>query len=82
MGASILEDDGRYRMTLDGSFHGADLSIGYPSVGATCTFLLAAATASSTSSLHNAAREPEVRIGARTEDPMGHMLSSAREVCR
>lgn len=60
MRVRIEEVGGKFEMSVDNGLHGADVEISYPSVGATCTFLLAAASAKGCSKLRNAACEPEV----------------------
>ena len=58
MGAEIRVDpDG---VTAAGTLHGADITLPYPSVGATESVLLAAVLARGRTTLHNAAIEPEI----------------------
>lgn len=60
MGAKIVELGNRYEMNTEDGLSGAHVNLSYPSVGATCTFLLSAASAQGVSKLKNAACEPEV----------------------
>lgn len=61
MGAEIIERRGQLRATLpNGRFRGCTVSLAFPSVGATENVLLAAVTAEGTTTLLNAAREPEI----------------------
>ena len=50
----------RLVLVAPAGLHGAEICLGFPSVGATETLLLAAATAQGQTILHNAAREPEI----------------------
>eukprot|EP00892_Ulva_mutabilis_P006897 jgi/Ulvmu1/457/UM001_0464.1 len=68
MGVCVRRHNDRFHFTLQGSLMGAHIHIGYPSVGATCMFLLTAAAARGPSTLENAAHEPEVQ-------DLAHMLS-------
>lgn len=61
MRVKVEESGGSFDMSVQEGLHGADVLLSYPSVGTTCTFLLAAASAQGCSSLQNAACEPEVR---------------------
>ena len=58
MGAEVhIDPDG---ITAAGTLHGADITLPYPSVGATESVLLAAVLAQGRTTLHNAAVEPEI----------------------
>lgn len=59
MGASIEESHGFLHCKTDG-LKGADIQLDYPSVGATQNIILAAVTAEGTTTIRNAAREPEI----------------------
>lgn len=61
LGVQIEEERGRLRCRTADRLHGADISLAFPSVGATENVLLAAATAKGTTVLRNAAREPEIQ---------------------
>ena len=52
--------EGRLVLYAPAGLHGAEICLAFPSVGATETLLLAAATAQGMTVLHGAAREPEI----------------------
>ena len=60
MGAVCREEGGRLILTARSGLHGADITLGFPSVGATETLLLAAACSQGRTTLRGAAREPEI----------------------
>lgn len=61
MGAQVQPSSpGRLVLAAPGGLHGADITLRFPSVGATETLLLAAACAKGETILRGAAREPEV----------------------
>jgi UDP-N-acetylglucosamine 1-carboxyvinyltransferase len=60
LGMQIREDGGRLRCHVNGRLVGCPISLSFPSVGATENVLLAAVTASGTTTIFNAAREPEI----------------------
>ena len=60
LGAEIEEDHGSLRCRTPKRLHGAAITLPFPSVGATENVLIAAATAEGTTTLRNAAREPEI----------------------
>ena len=61
MGAVELEaGEGRLVLTAPSGLHGAEITLRFPSVGATETLLLAAACAKGRTILRGAAREPEI----------------------
>ena len=61
MGAEIHEEGGQLHAFLpEGRFLGNTVSLSFPSVGATENILLAAVTAKGTTTILNAAREPEI----------------------
>jgi UDP-N-acetylglucosamine 1-carboxyvinyltransferase len=60
MGASINIKNGVITATTEGRLHGAYVFLDAPSVGATINIILAATTASGTTVIENAAREPHV----------------------
>lgn len=61
MGATVDESDRHYTITAPkGGLHGADIFFRVPSHTATETCMLAAVCATGTTTLHNAAMEPEV----------------------
>ena len=61
MGAKELDAGaGKLVLAAPGGLHGADITLRFPSVGATENILLAAATAEGRTTILNAAREPEI----------------------
>ena len=60
MGAKIEEEGGKLFVTAPNGLHGANITLAFPSVGATENILLAASTAKGQTVLTNAAREPEI----------------------
>jgi UDP-N-acetylglucosamine 1-carboxyvinyltransferase len=60
LGVVIEEDHGWLNCHVDGRLHGANIVMSFPSVGATENIMLAAATAQGTTTIVNAAREPEI----------------------
>ncbi len=60
LGLQICEEGGRLECRVKGRLVGCPISLSFPSVGATENILLAAATASGTTTIINAAREPEI----------------------
>lgn len=70
MGVSITEEHGFLYCDASNGLKGAEIHLGFPSVGATENIILAAATAKGTTVIHNAAREPEI-------SDLGDFLNSA-----
>ena len=60
LGVSVEECHGTIRCTVPHGLRGQDITLPFPSVGATENTLLAACTAEGTTVLRNAAREPEI----------------------
>lgn len=60
LGATVRERHGWLDCRAPHGMHGADITLPFPSVGATESVLLAACTAEGTTTLTNAAREPEI----------------------
>ena len=60
MGAEIEEDCGALRCRAPKGLHGAEITLPFPSVGATENILIAAASAKGETVLRGAAREPEI----------------------
>ena len=60
MGVHCREEGTRLILTAPAGLHGADITLGFPSVGATETLLLAAVSAQGETVLRGAAREPEI----------------------
>ncbi|MFV0496662.1 MAG: UDP-N-acetylglucosamine 1-carboxyvinyltransferase [Candidatus Fimivivens sp.] len=61
LGAIVEEDHGFFDCRVDGRLKGAEITLPFPSVGATENIILAAATAEGTTRIQNAAREPEIQ---------------------
>ena len=60
LGLHIREECGQLRCSSKGRLKGCAITLAFPSVGATENILLAAATAEGTTTIFNAAREPEI----------------------
>ena len=60
MGASISEDYGKLVCNADNGLIGSKITFSFPSVGATENAILASVTAKGTTTIVNAAREPEI----------------------
>lgn len=60
MGAAIKEQHGELMCSCPGGLHGADITLPFPSVGATENIILAAALADGDTVIKNAAKEPEI----------------------
>ena len=60
LGLNIREEHGSLDCTVSGRLKGANITLSFPSVGATENLLLAAATAEGTTVINNAAQEPEI----------------------
>lgn len=60
MGVTITEEHGYLNCTAENGLHGAEIHLGFPSVGATENIILAAAAAEGVTVIHNAAKEPEI----------------------
>ncbi|MBP3600641.1 MAG: UDP-N-acetylglucosamine 1-carboxyvinyltransferase [Clostridia bacterium] len=60
MGVEITEEHGFIYCNAPQGVKAAEITLGFPSVGATENIILAAATAEGTTVIHNAAREPEI----------------------
>ncbi len=60
LGVKVEEDHGRLNCTVSHKLKGKKITFSFPSVGATENAILAAATASGTTVIVNAAREPEI----------------------
>ena len=67
LGVHIAEKYGRITCNVGSGLQGTGIHLSFPSVGATENILLAAVTAKGVTTIHNAAREPEIqRIAAAT----------------
>ncbi len=60
MGVDIREEHGYLYCNAPDGLCGAEITLSFPSVGATENIILAAATAKGVTVIHNAAREPEI----------------------
>lgn len=60
LGVEITEEHGFLYCEAKNGINGAEIHLGFPSVGATENIILAAATAKGVTVIHNAAREPEI----------------------
>lgn len=60
MGVEIKEEHGFLYCNAPNGIKGTEITLGFPSVGATENIILTAATAEGTTVIHNAAREPEI----------------------
>ncbi len=70
MGATVLERPGEVEVVAEG-LHGAQITLDFPSVGATENLLMAATRAVGTTIIENAAREPEIQDLCRMLVAMG-----------
>lgn len=77
MGASVEERDGCIIFSVDGRLKGCRVPLAFPSVGATENVMTAAATASGTTVITNAAREPEISDLADFLNSCGARISGA-----
>ena len=60
LGARFIVDDDHLDAVADDGLRGADIALEFPSVGATENIIMAATLAKGTTTLDNAAREPEI----------------------
>ncbi len=60
MGVTVTEEHGFLYCTAENGLKGAEINLGFPSVGATENIILAAATANGMTVIHGAAKEPEI----------------------
>lgn len=74
MGAEVSEEDGEVDVRAP-ALHGAQITLDFPSVGATENLLMAATLARGTTVIENAAREPEIQDLCRMLEAMGARLS-------
>lgn len=79
MGMQIEEDHGYLNCSVDKGFHGANILLSFPSVGATENIILAAVKAKGTTVITNAAREPEIVDLANYLNRCGAKISGAGE---
>lgn len=77
MGAKIDVEDGYIKANVDGRLQGCKIVMDIVSVGATENLMMAAALAQGTTTLENAAREPEIVDLANCLNAMGGKVSGA-----
>ena len=61
LGADVSESAGRLIFDAPNGLTGAEIVLGFPSVGATENIIMAGALANGTTTIYNAAREPEIK---------------------
>ena len=74
MGAKIEMAEATYRATAPDGLHGTNISLRYPSVGATENIILAATLANGRTVIRNAAKEPEVIALIKMLQKMGAII--------
>ena len=79
LGMAIEEERGQLRCRVRGRLKGCKIPLSFPSVGATENILLAAATAEGTTTILNAAREPEIEDLAAFLNSSGARIRGAGE---
>ena len=79
LGAEISDDHGVFRCTVPNGLHGANISLSFPSVGATENIMICASVAEGTTVITNAAREPEICDLADFLNGCGANISGAGE---
>ena len=67
-------------LTAPSGLHGAEITLRFPSVGATETLLLAAACARGRTILRGAAREPEIADRCRFSEPVRRLHRGGRQL--
>ncbi|BCE04331.1 MULTISPECIES: UDP-N-acetylglucosamine 1-carboxyvinyltransferase [Bacillus] len=77
MGAKIKVGNGFIEATVEGRLQGAKIYLDFPSVGATENLIMAAALAEGTTTLENAAKEPEIVDLANYINAMGGKIRGA-----
>lgn len=77
LGAKIVLEDGYVKATVDGRLTGAHIVMDKVSVGATITIMCAATLATGTTTLDNAAREPEIVDTAEFLNTLGAKITGA-----
>ena len=60
MGVTVREEHGYLNCTAENGLHGAEITLNFPSVGATENIILAAVLAEGDTVIHGAAKEPEI----------------------
>lgn len=77
LGTTFELDHGVLHGRIEGRLRGADVSLDFPSVGATENIMLGAVLASGTTTISNAAREPEIQDLALQLTKMGAKIEGA-----
>ena len=77
LGAQIREEDGVLYCSAPGGLRGCELYLPFPSVGATENAMLAACGSRGVTTIHGAAREPEIEDLQRFLNAMGAWISGA-----
>jgi UDP-N-acetylglucosamine 1-carboxyvinyltransferase len=79
LGMEIVEEGGRLECNVKGRLKGTTIALAFPSVGATENIILASVTAEGTTSILNAAREPEIIDLCNYLNKCGARISGAGE---
>lgn len=79
MGVQIREKHGRIQCSVGRGLRGSVIRLSFPSVGATENILLTAVTAEGITTIHNAAREPEIQDLANYLNECGGEIRGAGE---
>lgn len=79
LGAQVSEEFGHIECVSEGRLKGANISLSFPSVGATENIIIAASTAEGNTTIINAAREPEISDLADFLNSCGARISGAGE---
>lgn len=79
MGASVKEEYGHIECSAPEGLKGTKITLSFPSVGATENIIIAASTAKGTTTIINAAREPEISDLADFLNSCGAKISGAGE---
>ncbi|EPL6453724.1 MULTISPECIES: UDP-N-acetylglucosamine 1-carboxyvinyltransferase [Providencia] len=77
LGANIVLEDGYVKATVDGRLKGACIVMDKVSVGATVSIMTAATLAEGTTTIENAAREPEIEDTANFLNTLGAKITGA-----
>lgn len=76
LGVQIQEDGGNLACSVPDGLYGAQITLPFPSVGATENIMLAACMARGETVIRNAAREPEIIDLAASSTPAGPRFAS------
>ncbi len=77
LGVEFDSAHGYINATVPGELHGAEITLDFPSVGATENLMMAAVTANGTTVIENAAREPEICDLANFLSSMGAQIKGS-----